>query len=44
MIIIKTTSPYSAEYISGHNPNGMTGRKHTQESKRKMSKPKGKRT
>jgi len=35
--------PYRREYITGHNPNGMTGRHHSEESKLKMSKSAAKR-
>lgn len=35
-VSIKTTHPYQNEYISGHNPNGMIGRKHRLESKEKQ--------
>lgn len=37
-VALLTISPYRVNYISGHNPNGMIGRKHSEQSKRKMSK------
>lgn len=37
-----TSFPYLREFISGHNPNGMIGKKHSKESREKMSKPRTK--
>lgn len=33
---LKTQPPYSNEYVSGHNPNGMVGKKHSLSSREKQ--------
>jgi hypothetical protein len=35
-VSLKTRPPYKSDFISGHNPNGMTGKKHNLEAREKQ--------
>jgi hypothetical protein len=35
-VALKSQPPYSREYIAGHNPNGMLGKSHSAETRKKQ--------